>query len=38
MSDNEDEPDSLIITHSSSTNDALPCANNIPSKTQNPKI
>ena len=26
MSNNEDEPDSLFITHSSSTNDAILCA------------
>lgn len=38
MSDNEDEPDSLLITHSSSTNDALPYANNIPCKNPNHKI
>lgn len=38
MSDNEDEPDTIIITHSSSTNDALPYANNIPSKNSNFKI
>lgn len=38
MSDNEDEPDSLIITHSYSTNAALPYANNIPSKNPNHKI
>lgn len=38
MSDNEDEPDSLIIAHSSSTNDATAYANNIPSKKPNFKI
>lgn len=38
MSDNEDEPDSLLIAHSSSTNDATAYANNIPSKKSNFKI
>ena len=28
MSDNDDEPDTIIITHSSSTNAATKCATN----------